>query len=92
MQTLDNMTQAAWNQLSPAAKDRARDLSGLTPQLIGLEGARVEVVDTYGARRRFWVRRSTGWRPCHIEAATTRSLGGLPADNAYRSARVIRWR
>ena len=41
--------------------------SELTPQLIGLEGKKVEVVDCYGEKRRFKVGRSTGWIPCHLE-------------------------
>lgn len=39
----------------------------LTPQLIDLEGCRVEVVDKYGERRRFTVGRSSGWIPVHLE-------------------------
>jgi len=39
----------------------------LTPELIGLEGKRVEVTDKYGETRRFYVGKSTGWMPCHLK-------------------------
>lgn len=43
----------------------------LTPQLIGLEGYRVEVNG-----RRFWVGKSTGWMPIHLEILRRNSSGG----------------
>lgn len=61
-----------------------RDLSDLTPALVGLEGWRVEVLDNYGDTRRFYVSRSTGWRPIHIEVKTRRSFGGSGADKSYQ--------
>jgi hypothetical protein len=45
-------------------------LTDLTAQLIGLEGKRVEVVDASGETRRFYVGKSTGWAPVHLEIAT----------------------
>ena len=49
----------------------------LTPQLIGLEGRRVEVVSKSGDyKHRFTVGKSTGWMPCHLEIANSRSTGG----------------
>lgn len=86
---LYDMTQARWNSLSEAERDRLRDLSGLTPELVGLEGWRVEVVTTYGETRRFIVGRSTGWRPCHIEVKTRRSLGGWAAEPRYNNVRKL---
>lgn len=74
---------AVWNQLAPAQRANVRDLSGMTPQLNGLEGWRVEVTRVDGSKARFYVGRSTGWRPCHLEVATRRSLGGDPADKLY---------
>lgn len=62
----------------------------LTPQLVGLEGRRVEVVDAYGQRRRFIVGKSTGWMPCHIERHNARSAGGPAAMGPYKSVMVIR--
>lgn len=65
--------------------DRAAELCRLTgkrctielkPQLIGLEGHRVEVLDCYGERRRFIVGKSTGWMPCHLEISRRNSSGG----------------
>jgi hypothetical protein len=65
------------------------DYSGLTPQLLDHEGWRVEVVTTYGETKRFYVGRSTGWKPCHIEVLTRRSLGGISADREYESVRRL---
>lgn len=48
----------------------------LTPELMGLEGKRVEVIRPNGDRRRFKVGRSTGPIPIHLEIANSRSLGG----------------
>lgn len=63
----------------------------LTPQLVGLEGKRVEVVDKYGERRRFKVGKSTGWIPCHLELANSRSSGGGAVTGApFKSVRIIR--
>lgn len=57
-------------------KNGFRSQADLTPQLIGREGQRVEVVDRWGNRKRFWVGRSTGWIPCHLEIARTNCHGG----------------
>ena len=71
-------------------KRKARDLSGLTKQLVGLEGWRVEVKDYMtGERRRFIVGRSTGWVPCHIELSKRTSHGGVSANREYASVRKL---
>lgn len=84
------MTQEKWSAMSPAQRDKERDLSSLTPQLLGLEGWRVEVVTSYEEKRRFIVSRSTGWIPVHIELNNIRSRGGDPAEREYKSVRKIR--
>ena len=62
----------------------------LTPQLVGLEGKRVEVVDRHGERRRFRVGKSTGWMPCHLEIARRDSSGGPAVTGApFQSVRVV---
>ena len=62
----------------------------LVPQLIGLEGKRVEVVDAYGERRRFKVGKSTGWLPIHLEIANSASHGGGAVYGApFKSVRVL---
>jgi hypothetical protein len=86
---LDGMTQERWQALSESRRQELRDTAGLTPELVALEGCRVEVIDNYGERRRFWVGRSTGWRPCHLEIARRNSSGGGSACKAYRSVVVI---
>lgn len=86
---LHGMTQSRWEALRPAERDAMRDLSHMTPQLDGLEGWRVEVIDAYGAKRRFIVGRSTGWRPCHLELATSRSAAGDPARRFYQHVQPL---
>jgi hypothetical protein len=83
------MDQQTWDGLSPFEREKIRDLSGLSPQLVGLEGWRVEVVTTYGETRRFIVGRSTGWRPCHLEIARRNSSGGGAAEHQYASVRRL---
>jgi hypothetical protein len=62
----------------------------LTADLIGLEGKRVEVIDSYGGRRRFIVGRSTGWIPCHLEIKCRRSLGGEAVwGTPFSSVRIV---
>lgn len=61
----------------------------LCEQLRGLEGKRVEVVDSYGETRRFQVGRSTGWIPVHLEIEP-RANGGSPVYGApFKSVRVL---
>lgn len=62
----------------------------LSPQLIGKEGRRVEVVTTYNEIRRFWVGCSTGFIPCHLEISKSNSSGGPAAEYEYKSVKVVR--
>lgn len=61
-----------------AAISNTRCPAHLTPQLIGKEGKRVEVTAPDGERRRFYVGKSTGWLPVHLEIARRDSTGGIP--------------
>jgi len=62
----------------------------LTPQLIGLEGKRVEVVDCYGNKRRFQVGKSTGPIPIHLEILRCNSSGGPAVTGApFQGLRVV---
>jgi len=62
----------------------------LCQQLVGLEGKRVEIVDLFGDKRRFYVGKSTGSIPCHIELAKINSSGGFPVTGVpFRSLAVI---
>jgi hypothetical protein len=61
----------------------------LSPQLVGLEGKRVEVITSADETRRFTVDKSTGWIPIHLEVSNSRSHGGMGADQSYKSVRVI---
>lgn len=62
----------------------------LTPQLMGLEHRRVEVLDCHGERRQFVVGRSTGFIPIHLELSSERTRWGAPVTGApFRSVRPI---
>jgi hypothetical protein len=82
---MESMTQGRWSRMNEVERASHRDLSDLSPQLTGLEGWRVEAVTTYGETRRFYVGKSTGWRPCHLEVLTRRSRGGMAAEKKYTS-------
>jgi hypothetical protein len=67
-----------------------RSSSELTPELIGLEGKRVEVVTSWGEKNRFIVGKSTGFIPCHLEIKTRRSSGGgSVCGSPFKSLRII---
>ena len=62
----------------------------LTPQLTGLEGKRVEVVDCYGERRRFQVSKSMGWLPIHLEISRRNAAGGRAVWGApFQLVRIV---
>lgn len=65
-----------------------RSMAELTPQLVGMEGWRVEVMRMNGEQARFIVGKSTGPIPCHLEVKRVDSMGGDPADKEYRSVRA----
>jgi hypothetical protein len=77
------MTWDKWQRMPETERVKVRDLSDLSPQLIGLEGWRVEAVTDYGETRRFIVGKSTGWKPIHLEVANRRSTGGGGAHKHY---------
>lgn len=83
------MDYETWNKLPESERAKVRDNSGLTSQLVGLEGYRVEVVTIYGEKRRFIVGKSTGWKPCHLEVKRRNSLGGSAAESTYRSITIL---
>src|SRR3954469_5124226 len=86
---LAGMTQAKWSALTPRERDAIRSDAGLSPQLKGREGFRVEVVTTYGETRRFIVGRSSGWIPCHTELPRRDSRSGIGAEHEYASVRTL---
>lgn len=49
----------------------------LIKELVGLEGKRVELIEEDG-KRRFWVGKTTGWMPTHLEIPRRDSTGGMP--------------
>lgn len=72
------------------AQTKERCPALLEPMLIGKEGRRVEVVDRYGERRRFYVGKSTGWLPIHLEIKRQNSTGGGGVTGSpFRSVRVV---
>lgn len=87
---LAGMTWDRWILLTPKERAELTDNSGLTPQLKGYEGCRVEVIDANRERRRFYVGKSSGWRPCHLEIHRVDSTGGVPAASSYQSVIIIR--
>lgn len=65
-------------------------VADLSPQLVGLEGHRVEVCDEPGDEpRRFIVGKSMGWLPVHLEISRTSARGGPPARPEYASVRDL---
>lgn len=85
------MTHAEWVKMSEAEKAKVRDNGLLTKELIGLEGKRIEVVDCHGEKRRFWVGKSTGWTPVHLEIKTARSFGGQPVSGTpFKSVTILK--
>lgn len=59
------------------AKTGWRSKSELIPEFIGREGERVEVIDNYGDQRRFYIGKSTGFIPNHLEILKKNSTGGV---------------
>jgi hypothetical protein len=73
-----------------SARLRRRCTSALTEQLVGLESRYVEVVDCYGLRRRFWVKRSGGWLPKHRELPSVGSRSGCAVTGApYQAVKIL---
>lgn len=72
-----------------AVETGERAVADLSPQLVGLEGCRVEAVTEYDETRRFIVGKSTGPIPCHLEIKRRDSSGGTPADREYKSVKVL---
>ena len=86
---------AAYSHLVELARQRHeatgwRSQSELTPQLSGLEGKRVEIVDCWSQKRRFYVGKSTGFIPVHLEIARRDSSGGPAVMGApFKSISVV---
>lgn len=73
-----------------AIKTRKKCPVELHPQLVGLEGHRVEVIDADGDTDRFIVGRSTGWMPVHLRIHNRRSHGGPAVDSRpFQSVRSL---
>jgi len=45
-----------------------------------MSAERVEVEYNDGAKARFYVAKTTGWKPCYIEISKANSIGGMPID------------
>jgi len=73
---LEQCSQILAHGAKYAAKTGTRCDYELVPQLVGLEGKRVEVIDCDGHKRRFRVGKSTGWMPCHLEITGRHDHGG----------------
>lgn len=81
----------AWPTLNLTDKLRLRDRSDLSPQLIGLEGWRVEVVTLDGQNRRFSVGMTDDWQPQHLEHGNTRFRNGRIAQFKYLKVTPLRF-
>lgn len=86
-----NLMEAMLDTLKSTCEDEDdRAVFDLTPQLMGLEGLRVEVIDREGDDpRRFIVGKSTGWAPIHLEILRRNSSGGGGARREYHHVRQI---
>jgi hypothetical protein len=73
-----------------ARKTGKRCEAELIAQLDGFEGKRVEVVDRHGERRRFWIGKSTGWMPCHLEITRRTSCGPAVTGEPFKSVQIIK--
>lgn len=69
-------TEAMRRGLAHNQTTGARCPADLSPRLKGLEGRRVEVTHDDGEKRRFYVGKSCGWMPVHLEIARRDSIGG----------------
>lgn len=83
---LQRLQHLAWERHA-ATGDRCP--AELTPQLVGLEGRRVEVTAHDGERRTFRVGRSTGWLPCHLEISGRASGGPAVMGAPFLAVRVL---
>ena len=88
---------ARYRELCRLAQEQCRERGRfcpilLEPQLVGLEGKKVEVKDRYGDTRRFVVGRSSGWMPVHIELERARDIGGPPVmGTPFQKVRVLEY-
>lgn len=61
----------------------------LNAQLVGYEGERVSVVDSAGQHRSFWVARTLGWMPGHLEIEFDNGEDGALASEIYQSVTLV---
>lgn len=84
------MTDEVWKRMPRLQKEQLRDYSNLSPQLIGKENVMVEVIDNDGSEpRRFFVGRSGGPAPVHVELPSRDAKVGEQAKKRYKSVRRI---
>jgi hypothetical protein len=87
----------ALDTLQPLAlySEYKRSQSQLTPELIGFEGKRVEVIHRWPKsgevqKSRFIVGKSMGWIPCHLTIKKSNSIGGeAVCFGQIQSVRVV---
>lgn len=83
--------EKALNAASEYSRNTATTCSAdLTPQLTGLVGKRVEVVDCNNEVRRFIVGKSMGWFPVHLEIKRRNSMSGSAVyGTPFKSVKVV---
>lgn len=74
------MDAKTWDRMPESERAKVRSTGSLAPQLIGLEGWRVELTYRFPSGNEECVRgivgRSTGWLPIHLLRKRRDSLGG----------------
>ena len=89
---LADMTQAKWDALTPAQRDKLCDTSKLHAKLKGLEGRKVKVwPKRQSGASTFRVGVSAGWRPCSLamRAGARGSSDVVSANEIFEHVVVI---
>jgi hypothetical protein len=94
--TLDSMTWERWTRLSERERATLADISGLHPQLIGLEGRKVRIRISDDMTwlngkpiRTFRVGKTTGWRPSHMAMRSVAQRGSSDLIDPKASSTIL---
>ena len=72
------MDQETWSNLSYTERQQLVDKSDLDKRFAPFysSGQRIEVTYKWGEKERFYVGKSTGWKPCYLTIKRVDSTGG----------------